>query len=50
MTKHVTSADGVSSSKTYATAGGRAVSAGEAFANALLAPYLPGGQTRVVRA
>jgi len=43
-------ADGVSSSKTYATAGGRAVSAGEAFAMALLAPYLPGGQTRVVRA
>lgn len=43
-------ADGVSSSKTYAAAGGRAVSAGEAFANALLAPYLAGGQTRVVRA
>lgn len=43
-------ADGVSSSKTYAAAGGRSVSAGEAFANALLAPYLAAGQTRVVRA
>jgi len=42
-------ADGVSSSKTYAAGGGRAVSAGEAFALALLAPYLAGGQSRVVR-
>lgn len=44
-------ADGVSSSKTYSAAGGRSVSAGEAFALALLAPYLPdGNQTRMVRA
>jgi hypothetical protein len=44
-------AGSVSSSKTYAAGGGRAVSAGEAFALALLAPYLASGsQSAVVRA
>ncbi|MFC0666246.1 hypothetical protein ACFSKY_00125 [Azotobacter chroococcum] len=41
-------ADGVSSSKTY-VAGARAVTAGEAFAMALLAPYLSYGQIKLVR-
>lgn len=41
-------ADGVSSSKTYA-AGARAVTAGEAFAMALLAQYLSYGQIKLVR-
>lgn len=44
-------ADGVSSSKTYSSAGGRSVSAGEAFALALLSQWLgTSGQTCVVRA
>lgn len=43
-------AGSVSSSKTYAAGGGRAVTAGEAFANALLAPWLcSGNQIRLVR-
>nr|WP_091013267.1 hypothetical protein [Azotobacter beijerinckii] len=41
-------AKGVSSSKTYA-AGARTVTAGEAFAMALLAPYLSAGQIKLVR-
>ena len=42
-------ADGVSSSKTYAESS-RAISAGESFALALLAPYLNNsGQTKIVR-
>ena len=41
-------ADGVLSSKTYA-AGARSLTAGEAFAIALLAPYLSYGQIRLVR-
>lgn len=41
-------ADGVSSSKTYA-AGAKSVTAGEAFAMALLAPYLSYGQIKLVR-
>lgn len=41
-------AGSVSSSKTFA-AGARSVSAGEAFANALLAPYLSYGQVKLVR-
>ncbi|MEZ6889480.1 hypothetical protein ABL991_31135 [Pseudomonas aeruginosa] len=42
-------ADGVSSSKTYAESS-HAISAGESFALALLAPYLNNsGQTKIVR-
>jgi hypothetical protein len=41
-------AGGVSSSKTYSPSA-RAVTAGEAFALALLAPYLSAGQIRLVR-
>ncbi|MFD2641852.1 hypothetical protein [Pseudomonas japonica] len=41
-------ADGVSTSKTY-SATSRAISAGESFALALLAPYLGTGQVKVVR-
>lgn len=44
-------AGSASSSKTFAAGGGRAVTAGEAFANALLAPYMASGsQSAVVRA
>lgn len=41
-------AKGVSSSKTFAT-GSRAITAGEAFANALLTPWLGVNQIKLVR-
>lgn len=41
-------ANGVSSSKTYAS-GAKKLTAGEVFANALLAPYLSDGQVKLVR-